>query len=264
MEKKEERESVVLLNEGKKMFGILHRPSGSGPFPCVLICHGLAGNKIGRYRLYVHLSERLSALGIASFRVDFRGSGDSEGEFSDTTLESEVSDAIVALNYLHSRPDIDHARQGLFGRSVGGTVAFMTAKQTKTIKSLAVWAPIYSGEQWESQWKMLQDPLLDEEFRLEKMKVNGQVPGVKFFEQLFTMRMEECLKELDTLPLLHIHGEQDLIVTPLHADNYIKARQDLLDKNKFIRLPESDHDFSHTKEQTFALDETARWFLTTL
>lgn len=264
MERAEERESIVLENEGQKIFGIFHRPCCNEPFPAVLICHGLAGHKTGKYRLYVHLAERLSKLGIASLRIDFRGSGDSEGNFSETTLESEVSDAVVALSYLRNRPDVDNSRIGVFGRSVGGTVALMTAKKSGPIKSLATWAPLYDGEQWEDQWHLLHAPDVSEEYRSEMMKINGQVPGVKFFKELFSIRMEDHLKDLVGVPLLHIHGEQDIVVTTKHADRYAKAREAVKAKNKFIRLPESDHDFSHTKEQLFALEETSNWFYKTL
>lgn len=264
MEKSEERESIVLENEGQKIFGIFHRPCTQGPFPGVLICHGLAGHKTGKYRLYVILAERLSKLGIASLRIDFRGSGDSEGNFSEVTLESEVSDAILALNYLRNRQDVDQSRIGVFGRSVGGTVALMTAHKAGPVKSLATWAPLFDGEQWAKQWELLQAPEVPEEYRYEKMKINGQVPGPKFFKELFSIRMEDHLKDLITTPLLHIHGDQDLVVTPQHAERYVKARESVKDINKFIRLPESDHDFSHTKEQLLALEETSAWFSKTL
>lgn len=261
----EERESVVLKNEGKTLFGIFHRPCSSGPFPAVLICHGFGGNKTGKYRIYVHLSEKLSQKGIASLRVDFRGSGDSEGNFADVTLSSEVSDAILALNYLRNRPDVDPAKVGIFGRSVGGTVALMTAQQAGPVKSIAVWAPLFDGQQWAKQWVLLHGPKVSEEERKEGMKVNGQVPGVPFFHELFAMKMEDHLKTLTDVPLLHLHGEQDVIVTPRHADRYMEARQGAKQHlSKFIRLPFSDHDFSHTKEQQLALDETAIWFTKTL
>jgi dipeptidyl aminopeptidase/acylaminoacyl peptidase len=264
MKKYEERESVVLENEGQKIFGIFHRPCSNGPFPTVLMCHGLAGHKTGKYRLYVHLAEKLSSLGIASLRIDFRGSGDSEGHFSETTIGSEVSDAAVALDYLRGRPDVDKSRIGIFGRSVGGTVALLTAQKSGPIKCLAIWAPLYDGQQWENQWQMLHSPEVNEEFRLEKMKVNGQVPGDKFFHELFGLRMENYLKDLAEIPMLHIHGEKDVIITTLHADRYVKAREAVKGTNKFIRLPESDHDFSHTKEQLTALNETSLWFSKTL
>lgn len=264
MNKFEVRESVVLENEGQKIFGIFHRPISKGPHPTVLMCHGLAGHKTGRFRLYVHLAERLSKLGIASLRIDFRGSGDSEGHFSDATIGSEVSDAVLALNHLRESPYVDPRRIGIFGRSVGGTVALITAQKAGPVKSLAIWAPLYDGEQWESMWEFLHSPKVDEETRLEKMKVNGQVPGDKFFHELFAMRMEDHLKDLAEIPLLHIHGDKDLIVTTTHADRYVKARKEVKGKNKFIRLPHSDHDFSHTKEQLIALEETASWFSKTL
>lgn len=264
MIKFEERESIVLENEGQKIFGIFHYPIAKGPYPTVLMCHGLAGNKTGRFRLYVHLAERLSKLGIASLRIDFRGSGDSEGHFSDATIGSEVSDAIIALNYLRNQPDVDKSKIGIFGRSVGGTVALITAQKSGPIKSLAIWAPLYDGTQWQKLWNYLHSPGVDEETRLEKMKVNGQVPGDQFFHELFSMRMENHLKDLIEIPLLHIHGEKDMIVTTTHADSYVQARQAAKGTNKFIRFPQSDHDFSHTKEQLMALDETSTWFLKTL
>lgn len=264
-QKFETRESVVLENEGQTLFGIFHRPCGQAPFPAVLICHGFGGNKTGKYRIYVHLAEYLSRRGIASLRVDFRGSGDSEGHFSDATLSSEASDAVVALDYLRKRPDVDPERVGIFGRSVGGTVALMTAQQAGPVKSLAVWAPLFDGEQWTKQWELLHAPDVSEEDRKEGMKVNGQVPGVPFFKELFAMRMEHYLNKLVKTPLLHMHGEQDVIVTPRHADRFERERKHLgKHLSKFIRLPFSDHDFSHTKEQLFALEETAGWFASTL
>lgn len=264
MKKHEERESVVLENEGQKIFGVFHHPCHPGPYPTVLMCHGLAGHKTGKYRLYVKLSEQLSGLGIASLRFDFRGSGDSEGHFSDATLSSEVSDTLTALKYLRGRSDVDQSKIGMFGRSVGGAVALMAARKAAPIKTIAIWAPLYDGEQWQAQWKMLHAPEISEELRYEKMKVNGQVPGVKFFDELFAMNMAENLEHLQHIPMLHIHGELDEVITTIHADRYIKARKDSKTINKFIRLPESDHDFSHTKEQIQALEETADWFQKTL
>src|ERR1700722_17738329 len=148
MPKFDHRESIVLENQGQKIFGILHRPViPSDKYPAVLICHGLAGHKTGKYRIYVIFAEMLAKVGIASLRIDFRGSGDSEGDFSDMTLTSEVSDALLSLDFLKTVQDVDADRIGIFGRSIGGTVAFMTVHRdpAKCIKSIATWAPIFDG-----------------------------------------------------------------------------------------------------------------------
>lgn len=264
MIKFEERESVTLENHGQKIFGILHLPHTPPPHPAVLMCHGLGGHKGGKFRLYVNLAERLSKSGIATLRIDFRGSGDSEGDFSDMTIESETSDAVVALEYLKNRPEIDNKRIGIFGRSVGGTVGMMAANQAGFIKTIAVWAPLYDGDQWFDQWQKLHTSDVSEEHRQENLRINGQVAGAGFFKQLFSLRMEDHLKGLESTPLLHIHGDLDHVVTTHHADCYVKSRSKVPGKNHFIRLPKSDHDFSQSKEQILALEETANWFAQTL
>jgi len=264
MSKTEERECVVLQNEGQKIFGILHRPHVPTPFPAVLMCHGLGGHKAGKYRLYVTLAEKLSAVGIASLRIDFRGSGDSEGNFGDMTLDGEAKDAEIALKYLRERSDINSQRVGIFGRSVGGTVALMAADRVGGLKSIAIWAPLFDGDQWMDQWRQLHRDDVSEEHRLENMRINGQVPGKDFFMQLFSLNMPQHLHHIENIPMLHIHGEKDNIVTISHADKYIIGRKKAKAENKFIRLPTSDHDFSHSKEQVLALDETVNWFSKTL
>lgn len=264
MSQQEIRESVILENQGQKIFGILHRPLVPKPYPAVLMCHGLAGHKTGRYRLYVLLAERLSKLGIASLRIDFRGSGDSEGDFSDTTLSGEVSDAIKAMTFLRSLPDVDTSRIGIFGRSVGGVVALITARQVGNIKTLATWAPLFDAHQWEDKWKQLHAPQVTQEQREMLMRVNGQLPSYAFLKEIVELQMDKELAALKGTPLLHIHGEQDAVILPEHANRYQRARDDAQAVSNFIRLPGSDHDFSNPEERMLALEETAAWFALTL
>lgn len=264
MSQHEERESVILENQGQKIFGIVHIPKKSGPHPVVLMCHGLGGHKTGKYRVYVLLAEKLAEEGIACLRIDFRGSGDSEGHFSDMTIEGEVSDAILALKYLEGQSWVDKNRIGLFGRSVGGTVAIIAAGRSPEVKSLAVWAPLYDGHQWRDKWQLLHSPELSEEHKMEMMRVNGQLPGQQFFRELFSINMEKLLDKIDHLPMLHIHGQKDEIINVGHAEKYKNYRSHAHTENKFLLFPNSDHDFSNPKEQQRAIQETCEWFHKTL
>lgn len=260
----EERESIVLENHGQKIFGIIHKPKVAGPLPAVLMCHGLGGHKTGKYRLYVLLAEKLAEYGIATLRIDFRGCGDSEGHFSDMTIEGEVGDALLAIKYLHSLPWVDKNRIGIFGRSIGGTVAIITAGQSPYVKSLGVWAPLYDGHQWRDKWSLLHSPELSEEHKMEMMRVEGQLPGKQFFYELFGIEMEPLLDKINTLPMLHIHGEIDAIITLAHAEKFKEYRGRAKGANNFILLPQGDHDFSNPKEQQKALMATCEWFKATL
>ncbi len=260
----EERESFTLHNSGQKIFAVMHRPINKKKSPAVIMCHGLAGDKTGKFRVYVLLAEMLAKHGIISLRFDFRGSGDSEGDFSDMTIEGEVSDALTALAFLEQSPYVDTSKLGVFGRSIGGSVAILAASRFKKIKSIVTWAPLSDGEQWINQWKRLQSPNVTEEMKNTAMRINGQLPGDEFFKQLFSMKIKEELSSLQHVPMLHIHGENDEVVLIEHAKKYEKFRENVLEKTRFIRLPNADHDFSDMSEQSVAINETCQWFVNTL
>lgn len=264
MDKFEERESIELINNDQKVFGVMHRPLNKAKAPAVLICHGLAGNKVGKHRMYVALSECLAKEGIASLRIDFRGSGDSEGPFSEMTYSSEVNDAVLALNYLYKHPQVDGERIGIFGRSFGGAVAIMASERFKKVKSIALWASIFDVSQWEKSWEMVSTGQVDEAQRHELMRIDGQLPGIEFYKELFALDLTKDHEALLSTPMLHIHGEKDPVVSIQHADKYAALRKNAQAQTKFLRLPHSDHDFSHPEEKVEAIKTTCEWFKNTL
>jgi len=264
MGKVEERVSITVENQGQKIFGILHIPVNQKKVPAVLICHGLAGHKSGKHRVYVDLAYRLARRGIASFRFDYRGCGDSEGDFSEITPDCHYSDSGVCLDFLKQHPLIDPSRIGVFGRSFGGPIAVKAATFTDNIKSLALWCPMFSGEQWLDQWQLVQSGSVDESMKLEMMQVDSQQGSYEFFNQFFNINVCDDLKKLHAIPLLHVHGEIDTRVDLSHVDDYKKCRNGTKALSKFITLPNTDHDFSHINERSQALEETERWFVETL
>lgn len=260
------RESITLTNDNEKIFAIFHQPIkvSKAKNPAILICHGFAGQKTGRYRLYVQLAEELAKNGIAVLRLDFRGCGDSEGDFVNTTLMGEVSDALKGLEFLKNHPGIDPKRLGIFGRSLGGAIAVITAKTFKEIKSLVLWAPMFSADSWREKWILLKKANLSQEQMRKMMVMNGQLAGEEFLKQLFEMRMDEEIQQLREVPLLHIHAEMDKVITIEHLENYKHYRSYAKAKTKYLSLELSDHDFSNLEERTQAISETVSWFKTTL
>ena len=255
MHKTEERDFFVVENEGQKIFGVLHRPLTNALSPLVIFCHGLAGHKSGSFRSYVALAQRLAEAGITALRFDFRGSGDSEGEFSEVTTESEVSDLMKIFTFVLQDTRIDPNRIGLFGRSFGGLVAIRAAAQHMHVKSLALWAPMYDAEQWRGLWKGPQDlPFL----------INGQLPSKKLFDSFFAMKLTPEFEKISHIPLLHIHGDSDGVVSLLHADQYKQARSFAKAQNHFVILEKGDHDFSERKGREEAMKTTIDWFKQTL
>jgi|GEM_PF-184482 len=258
------RESVTVLNEGQKIFGMLHKPVSQTPFPIVMLLHGLGGHKVGRYRVGVDTSARLAAIGIGTIRFDFRGCGDSEGEYSKMTVESQVSDALAILRYIQEHPEVDQQRIGILGRSLGSALSIMAAAQLGTVKTMCLWAPLFDGEQWLPIYQKHPTVVHDKEKEEELMTLDGQTPGLEFYHQFFRIDLRSSLQKLEHVPMLFIHGCQDKNVFFSHSEKYLHARKNAPAETRLIQLPLSDHHFTPLNERRIAINETVRWFEKTL
>lgn len=260
----EQRESIIVLNEGQKIFAILHKPIVQTPFPLVVFLHGLGGHKVGRYRVGVDTAARLAALGIGTLRFDFRGCGDSEGDFSTLNLESQVSDTLAILNYLQGHPEIDQERIGILGRSLGGALTILSAAKFGAIKTICLWCPLFDGDQWLSIYNKYPTVANDDKKKEELMTLEGQTPSLEFFQQFFKMDLRPSLQKLEHVPILLIHGCRDENVVFEHSEKYLKHRHQAPAETRLIQLPFSDHHFTPLDERRIAINETTRWFERTL
>lgn len=264
MKKVEEKESIVFEIDHQKLFAVMHLPLNVSKAPAVLMCHGLAGNKTGRFRIYVNLAKELAKVGIASFRVDFRCCGDSDGDFSEATVNGFIKDAKVSLQQLVNHPGIDSHRIGIFGRSFGAAIALMAAHEYKKIKSLALWAPLYNTEQWHAKWRYFNDENTPSHVRDLMLSIDGQLGSFEFFDEFFKIDLKPKLDALQHIPLLHIHGTKDTVIDFHHADLYKKERSKAEAQTKFVKLEAADHDFAARHDQLKAIAETVDWFKNTL
>ena len=87
----------------------------------------------------IALAEACTAQGMAYFRLDHRGCGESAGRLEEvTSLEARVNDVLQALRVIESRPDLGK-RIGLFGSSMGGAVCLQVATCRK-VEALVTFA----------------------------------------------------------------------------------------------------------------------------
>ena len=75
-------------------------------------------------------------------RIDFIGSGESEGKWEDTTFTGQINDAIAAIDYLCSHTRINPSRIGVIGLSQGGLVAACAAARDRRVKTAILWSPV--------------------------------------------------------------------------------------------------------------------------
>ncbi|MCC3765920.1 alpha/beta fold hydrolase [Glycomyces sp. TRM65418] len=134
-------ELLDIRHGGRTIRGALHLPPPAGsPAPALVLCHGFGGNRAEFGYTFVRLADRLAERGVAAYRFDFAGCGDSDGDFADLTVSDQVSQAVAILDAVGGHPAVDGERISLLGMSLGGLTASLAAAE-RPVRSLALWAP---------------------------------------------------------------------------------------------------------------------------
>jgi fermentation-respiration switch protein FrsA (DUF1100 family) len=243
---------------GQTVHGMLHLP-GRKHAPAVALLHGFTGQHIESAFVFTRLARELCDAGIAALRFDFRGSGDSEGVFSEVTIEREVEDARAALRWLRARPDLDSRRIGLLGCSLGSTVAMLTAGEERGLRALCLWATLARPA---SRFPM---PTGADRAAL---RANGFVDhdhegfpvGLAFYQSAARVDPAAAMARYRG-PLLCVHGERDYL--PLEEPQLVLDRTAAESKSLHV-VPDGEHVFGPWAAKTEAVQVTRDFFVRSL
>lgn len=137
-------EPLSVTNGTVTLSGTLTVPQGPGPFPAVVLITGSGpqnrDEEVAGFRVFGVLADHLTRNGIAVFRHDDRGVGQSTGRLAASTTADFADDALVGVTRLAAMPEIDPARIGLIGHSEGGAVAAIAAAKSSAVKFIVMLA----------------------------------------------------------------------------------------------------------------------------
>jgi len=255
-------EFVSFSSEGMRIAGMLHVPEET-PAPGIILCHGFTGTRVESHRLFVLAAREFCKQGFAVLRFDFRGSGESEGLFEQTSISGEIEDLKAAVNWIHERKEVLDRGVGVNGLSLGGAVAALAAAEDMRIRAVSLWSTPATLSP-ESFAESLNQALRQPETRLDKLLNQGYLDlssgdriGKKFLVDVFKHDILNAVSEIAPRPLLIVHGTEDPTVPVSHAQKlYEKAGEP---KEKFL-VDGADHTFARRDWQTKVTEYTASWF----
>ena len=139
------RKDVQFFINGTALSAWLYLPEQRpGPFPCIIMGHGLGGTKDAGLEPY---AIRFKEAGFAVFVFDYRYFGESEGTPRHLIwIPSQLEDWSAALTYVRGLTEIDPARIALWGTSLSGGHVIVTAALDQGIRCVSAQCPGMDGE----------------------------------------------------------------------------------------------------------------------
>jgi pimeloyl-ACP methyl ester carboxylesterase len=237
---------------GHKVAAVLTVPN-SPTHRIAVLCHGFLSTKNSTTNKT--LTRLLTDRGLATFRFDFFGQGESQGPFEALTTTLAVEQATAAVNVVLAKGFL---RIGLVGSSFGGLVSILTASQSQDLACLALKCPVVD---------------FAEELRLEfgpdemaRWQATNTIPNIMGGSDRIPLQYrfyEDCLRQIAygpaeriTAPTLIVQGDQDEFV-PLHQS------QQLFDAirapKRLDLLPGADHQFTRGDDFRTMTTSIAEW-----
>jgi uncharacterized protein len=252
-----EKRCSFLDPHGHRAAAILTIPDG-GTDRVAVLCHGFLSSKTSSTNNA--LTRMLIGQGIATFRFDFFGQGESEGPFDQITVSLAVEQAHNAVDLMREN-GCRHI--GLMGSSFGGLVSILAASQRTDLACLALKCPVVD---------------FAEELRLEfgndgmaEWKATDTIPNIMGGSDRIALHYafyEDALRQIAydparsiTAPTLIVQGDKDEHV-PLHQSRQL---YDALKVKKHLELlPGADHQFTRGEDFNRMTKVIADWLISHL
>lgn len=227
------QQEIELENQGQRIYGVAYIPDTEmDKVPLVVCSHGLGGS----YSTNAAYAEQLASHGIAAYCFDFRGGGGSrsEGNTTEMSVMTEVSDLEVVMEAASGWDFVDESRIVLLGTSQGGIVSAITAaRHTDRIAGLVLMYPAF----------LVSDAIHEQFASLDEVpdsyRFNWIIAGRPYAEDMWDYDVYEEIGNYTDKVLL-LHGSADSIVPVSYSDRAAEIYADV----EYYVIDGAGHGFS--------------------
>jgi pimeloyl-ACP methyl ester carboxylesterase len=205
---------IHVPSHGVSINGVVYQPSGAGPHPTLVLCHGLPGNEKN-----LDLAQVVRRAGWNAVTFNYRGSWGSPGAFHFT---QNLEDAAAVLAWLRdpanaAKVGVDTQRMVLAGHSMGGWVTVHTAAHDSGLIGAILISAWDAGRSSGPREKIVAQMADDME------SLAGTTPE-KMADELIShsaaFKFANAAEGLSHLPLLALTSDDGLAP---HTDDLVKA-----------------------------------------
>lgn len=199
-----------------------------------------------------NITKALAEIGIATFRFDFTGLGQSSGDFADTNFSSNVEDLVKAYEYMDEELE---APAILIGHSLGGAAVLQAAHKMEAVQAVATVAAPAEPAHVKENFEMSLDEI--EEKGEAKVTLAGRPFTIKkqFIDDLEETRMKDYIRNLGKA-LIVFHSPIDNTVGIDNASKiFIAAKH----PKSFISLDKADHLLSNKQDSMYVGKVLGTW-----
>lgn len=244
---------IEFQRAGLTLRGVLEGTNTKHVDKVAIIMHGFKADL--NSSLTTAVAKTLNEAGIPTLRFNFAGSGDSDGDFSDMTVFSEILDAIKAIEY--ARQELGAKEIFLIGHSQGGVVASMVAAYYHDLVAKLVLLSPAATLKDDALKGVCQGSTYDPMHIPATVNVQGHMVSGAYFRTAQLMPIYETAQHYDG-PTLIIAGDKDQIVDPATSQKYNTIMPD----STFYLLDGAAHDLSGDSNQRQQALDTVKQFIT--
>ena len=289
-----EHSQVTIWSEGVRLAGDMFKPGGTAPgaeLPGLLLVHGWGGSKQNLNRAY---APQFASLGFVVLTFDYKSWGESNGplfvaealphteEPSAVTVKAEhmrriinprsvAEDARAALNYLAGEPGVQSDNLGIWGTSLGGGVALVTAARDRRIKAYVSQVGAVNPR---ANLQMISDDMVT---RWEIQRARGDIasyPGAEsvinptlkgYPDWIYLKRFDSFAyaEQLEAATLIIDAEDEELFVREVNGALLHHTIKDRV-ASKYVVIPGKHYDIYRGEPYKQALAQAQDWFVTHL
>jgi len=244
--------------QGQQLEVLQEIPDKGDKFPTVILVSGF-GADLHEFGYFDEITTVLLQNGFQTFRLSFSGTGKSQGNFEEMTMESQAAEFKLLLDYVrHDRFTIKN-KVGVFAQSFGASVVISALPLVGISTFLFSATQAFPGETLARHFKRQRGFNPEAVSKMERADKSITRIGPQFWRSEKRHNLIGKIRQI-AQPVLFIHGSKDKKVKGAEALLLYNA---VTSKKKFHLIENSNHSFTG-RFRPKVLELIVEWFEETL